>query len=255
MSDYFSPFWQAVMGSAMGSVLSMFLAAALIFGLSRRWIVRMVSFSAGLLLAVALLDLLPEAAESGMAMNRMGFWLLVGLLGLYALERTALWRHDHGSEEPFGHHHHGERSVPPALVLLGNTLHNATDGVLLAAAFLSDPVIGWSAAFAVAAHEIPREAGDFVLLLEAGMSRRRALFWSTVSSLVSLAGMLVGWYWLEHGRTWLPVVLTLAAASFIYIAVCDLLPWLKHQHGAFAWQAGFMASGVLVAMAGIAWAH
>ncbi|GAB2181316.1 ZIP family metal transporter [Denitratisoma sp. agr-D3] len=246
-----SPFWQALAGSLLGGFLSMAAAACFTFALPRRWIVRLVSFSAGLLLAVALLDLLPEAVASGMTMERLGLWLLLGLVGLYLLERSALWRHDHAGEA--GHHH--DQSVPPLLIMSGDTLHNFTDGVLLAAAFLVDPALGWSTALAVAAHEVPQEVGDFVLLREAGWSRGRAFFWNAVSSLGSVLGMVVGWVWLEQARDWLPVVMTLAAASFLYIAVSDLLPWLKRQREGVAWQAGLLASGVGAVMAGATWFH
>jgi hypothetical protein len=121
------------------------------------------------------------------------------------------------------------------IVLLGDTVHNFTDGLMLAAAFLVDPQLGWATALAIAAHEIPQEAGDFILLLAAGWRRSRALLWNGLSSLAAVLGGLIGHFWLSDAGRWLPHVLVIAAASFIYLAVSDLMPWLRQQEGDLAW--------------------
>lgn len=218
----------------------MAVAALLTFGLPRRWLLRMVSFSTGVLLATALLDLLPEALASGTAPETLFALVLAGLVAFFLLEKLALWRHDHGgaSEES-----HAAASAAP-MIIIGDGIHNLTDGAVLAAAFLTDPHLGWATALAIIAHEVPQEAGDFALLLAAGWSRSKAFVWNGISSLTSVAGGIAGYYWLAGAQSWVPAILAIAAASFIYIAVSDLMPWLRRERDAFVWHSGFLAAGI-----------
>jgi zinc and cadmium transporter len=237
---------QIVIASLLGGVLSLAVAALLTFGLPRHWLTRMVSFSTGILLATALLDLLPEALESGLAAYSMFSYFLAGLLGFFVLEKTALWRHQHEDEsEHSDYEHHGVGSAAP-MIIIGDAVHNLTDGAVLAAAFLADSRVGWATAIAIIAHEIPHEAGAFALLLAGGWSKTKAFVWNGISGLTSATGGVIGYFWLEGAHTWVPPILSIAAASFIYIAVSDLMPWLKHQRGSFSWHIGFMAAGVAV---------
>lgn len=242
---------QILAASLLGGALSMIVAALLTFGLPNRWLDRMVSFSAGVLLATALLDLLPEALESGLAPQSMFSYLLAGLLGFFALERTALWRHRH--EDPEDHPRAVGSAAP--MIILGDAVHNLTDGAVLAAAFLADVRVGWITALAIIAHEIPHEAGAFALLLAGGWSRAKAFVWNAISGVTSAVGGVVGYYWLDGARAWVPPILSIAAASFIYIAVSDLMPWLRRQRGTFAWNGAFMAAGVTVVPVGIRFLH
>lgn len=241
---------QIIVASLLGGFLSMAVAGLLTFGLPRRWLTRMVSFSAGILLATALLDLLPEALERGLAPFSLFSILLAGLLGFFALEKFALWRHDHGDT----HESHSVASVAP-MILLGDGVHNLTDGILLAAAFLADTHLGWVTALAIIAHEIPQEAGDFALLLAAGWSKSKAFIWNGISSLTSVVGGFAGYFWLEGAHAWVSPILVIAAASFLYIAVSDLMPWLRQERGAFVWHGGFMAVGVAAVPVGIKFLH
>jgi zinc and cadmium transporter len=242
---------QVVAASLLGSVLSMMVAALLTFGLPHRWLNRMVSFSAGVLLATALLDLLPEALEGGLAAHSMFSYLLAGLVSFFLLERTALWRHRHdGAADD----HHAVGSAAP-MIIIGDGVHNLTDGAVLAAAFLADIRVGWITALAIIAHEVPHEAGAFALLLAAGWSKTKAFIWNAISGLTSVLGGVIGYYWLEGARAWVPRILSIAAASFIYIAVSDLMPWLRRQRGTFAWNGAFMAAGVTVVPLGIRFLH
>jgi zinc and cadmium transporter len=243
---------QIVAASLLGGLLSMMVAALLTLGLPRHWLTRMVSFSAGVLLATALLDLLPEALEGGYAPYSIFSWLLAGLLGFFVLEKTALWRHQHGDDGE--HQHHAVGSAAP-MIIIGDGVHNLTDGAVIAAAFLADTHVGWVTALAIIAHEIPQEAGSFALLLAAGWSKTRAFIWNGVASMTSVAGGVVAYFSLEGARAWVPPILSIAAASFIYIAVSDLMPWLRHQHGAFIWHGGFMAAGVALVPLGIRFIH
>lgn len=251
---------QIVAASLLGGVLSMIVAALLTFGLPHHWLSRMVSFSAGVLLATALLDLLPEALEAGLPAYSMFSYLLAGLLGFFLLEKSALWRHqhedgdEHEHDHDHAHHHHAVGSAAP-MIIIGDAVHNLTDGAVLAAAFLADSHVGWLTAIAIIAHEIPHEAGAFALLLSAGWRKGRAFLWNGLSALTSVAGGVIGYYWLDGARPWIPPILSIAAASFIYIAVSDLMPWLRHQRGAFAWHGAFMAAGVTVVPVGIHFLH
>lgn len=238
---------QIVVASLLSGLLSMAIAAFFTFGLPRHWLTRMVSFSTGALLGAALLDLLPEALEGGLAPHSLFSWLLAGLIGFYLLERFALWHHDHGGPHEPGH---GMDAAAP-MIIIGDGIHNLADGLLLAAAFLADPKLGWVTALAIITHEVPQEAGNFALLLAAGWGRTKAFVWNGISSLTSVAGGVAGYFWLDGAQAWIPAVLTVAAASFIYIAVSDLMPWLRREKGAFAWHSGLLAAGVATVSAGM----
>lgn len=234
-----------------GGLLSMLAAAAVMWGLPRRWLPLAVSFSTGLLLAAALLDLLPAALETGLTPHEVFPVLLVGILGFFLLEKFALWRHAHGH----GHAHAHAHDDQAALILIGDAFHNFTDGVLIAAAFLADPALGWSATLAVVAHEVPQEAGDFALLLAAGWAKRRALFWNGVSSLTAVAGGVVGYLALDGARDGVPYALVLAAAGFLYIAVADLLPRLRRETAALPQHGALLACGIALIAFGAGHTH
>lgn len=230
----------------LGGCISLLLAALLAYRLPPKALGRMVAFAAGTMLAAALLDVLPEAVElSGQRLEPLFATLLAALVGFYLLERAALWRHAHpGTDE----HDHAAPSEGSAwVVLLGDGVHNFVDGVLLAAAFLADPWLGVTTALAVIAHEIRQELGDFVLLLEVGWSRRKALWTNAASSLASVLGGVLGWLALDGMRGALPYALAVAAASFLYIAVADLMPLLhrrRHVDG-FIPQTSLLAAGLI----------
>jgi zinc and cadmium transporter len=115
------------------------------------------------------------------------------------------------------------------LVLIGDSIHNALDGILIAAAFLTSVPLGLVTTVAVAAHEIPHRVGDFALLLHAGMSRQRALFLNMATGLASVLGGIVAYFGLSKAQQALPYALALAAAGFLYIAVAGLIPGLHRR--------------------------
>jgi len=212
---------------------------------------RLVSLSAGLLLGTAMLNLLPVAFESGADVHTLSSTLLAGIIAFFALEKFAVLRHSHHHEhDGHGHHHGHDRAAagPGGLVVLvGDTVHNAADGVLIAAAFLADPALGWVTTAAIAAHEIPQEIGDFIVLLNAGYTRRRALLFNVVSGLAGVLGGVLGYFSLARGQSLLPYVLVVAAASFIYVALADLVPGLHRdtrRNGDWFWQFSLMLAGV-----------
>ena len=236
-----------LLATLAGGVLSVAAAALLSLTVLVRWAPRLVSFSVGVLLAAALLEILPEAAQQ-LPSHQVGATVLAGIFLFFALEKTALWRHDHA--------HQGVREAPHPtglMVVLGDGLHNFVDGVLIAAAFLQDPALGVATTTAVIAHEIPQEVGDFMVLLAAGYSRRRALLLNAVSGSAAVAGGLLGYVVLQGVQGAIPYLLALAAASFIYIAVADLMPALqKHRKPLdFALQFALLGGGVSL----VAWGH
>jgi zinc and cadmium transporter len=255
---------QIALACVAGGLLSVAAAALVMFGLPKRWLGFTVSFSTGLLLATATLHLLPEALESGLTPHEVFPLLLAGILGFFALEKFALWRHAHGNAdahphdqecEDHTHAHHHPRGGETVSILVGDGFHNFTDGLLIAAAFLADPALGWATTLAIIAHEVPQEAGDFAILLAAGWRRGRALFWNGVSSLAALAGGIVGYLALERALEWVPHILTLAAASFLYIAVADLMPRLKREQQAIGWHGLLLAAGIALVVFGSAHSH
>jgi zinc and cadmium transporter len=262
---------QIVLACLLGGVLSIGAAALIMFGLPRKWITLTVSFSTGLLLAMALLHLLPEALEGGLTPYTAFSILLAGILGFFTLEKVALWRHaHHGSEadaddihakeepcEDHTHAHHHEHAVNEGAlsILVGDGFHNFTDGLLIAAAFLADPILGWNTTLAIIAHEVPQEAGDFAILLGAGLKRTQALFWNIVSSLSAIFGGLAGYYLLDSAQDWIPVILTLAASSFLYVAIADLMPRLKRESTSIGWHSVLLIAGIAVVVLGSAHSH
>jgi zinc and cadmium transporter len=265
-------FLQIVLACLLGGVLSIAAAALVMFGLPRKWLTFTVSFSTGLLLATATLHLLPEALESGLSPHTLFPLLLGGILTFFLLEKLALWRHTHGgsgeadahqgdhqcNDHTHSHHHfHGDSGEhgETLLILVGDGFHNFTDGLLIAAAFLADPLLGWSTTLAIIAHEVPQEAGDFAILLAAGWKRGRALFWNGMSSLTAVGGGILGYFMLDGARDWIPVIITIAASSFLYIAIADLMPRLKRETRSIGWHGLLLAAGIAVVAFGSAHSH
>jgi zinc and cadmium transporter len=214
-------------------VISISAAAFLSYGLLSKMVDRMVSLSVGLLLATSLLHALPEAFQSNASPHSLFATLLAGLLGFFLLEKLAILRHSHHYEGDGHDHAHGhdadEAGTAGWMILVGDSLHNFTDGILIAAAFLADPKLGLITALAITAHEIPQEIGDFIVLLNAGFTKRRAYFYNLISSLMAVIGGVVGYYTLGNGIDLIPYVLVLASSGFIYIAVSDLMPQMQRR--------------------------
>jgi zinc and cadmium transporter len=178
----------------------------------------LVSYAVGALLGVSTLAILPSALEQLPATQVLGT-LLIGILLFFFLEKLVLWRHCHTHDCEV---HDG--AVFP--VLVGDAFHNFVDGAVVAAAVLTSVPLGISTALAVAAHEIPQEVGDFAILLHAGYSRRRALLLNVLSAAASGLGAIAACISFDLLPRLLPYFLALAAASFLYVAMADLIPGL-----------------------------
>jgi zinc and cadmium transporter len=199
-----------------------------------------VSFATGTLLGAALLGLLPEAiAGAGpQGAYAIGLTLIAGLAVFFVIEKLVLWWHTHGREvspaDPHGHsreaaHGHASFHASGVLVLVGDSLHNTLDGVLIAAAFLSSTSLGVLTTFAVAAHEIPHRVGDFAILVQAGLSRPRALLLNLATGIASVIGAVAAYFALRQTLAALPYAVAFAAAGFLYIAVAGLMPGLQRR--------------------------
>ena len=112
---------------------------------------------------------------------------------------------------------------------MGDSIHNFCDGVLIAAAFLSDPHLGVVTALAIIAHEIPQEVGDYIVLINAGFSRMRALVYNMISGMSAVVGGVLGYYLIGPFKDYLPYMMVVAASSFVYVAVADLIPQLQKR--------------------------
>ena len=260
----------AVGGIASAAFAGVFLLLPEKTGL--RMLPHFVSFATGALIGAALLGLLPEAMQTvGPAgAHGIGVALVVGLGVFFIIEKLVLWRHAHshdGSDQRrddqdhagHGHDHaghghdHSRDGAAGVLVLIGDSIHNALDGILIAAAFLTNVPLGLVTTLAVAAHEIPHRVGDFALLLHAGMSRRRAMFLNMATGLASVLGGIVAYFGLSKAQEALPYALALAAAGFLYIAVAGLIPGLHRRADPRTSLAQVLLMGLGVGV--IAWAE
>jgi len=185
------------------------------------------SFAAGTLLGAAFFDLLPEAAhameEQGGGHTDIFLWTLLGILGFFLLERFIFWFH---------HHHDHSKTKETAtvnLVVLGDSVHNFIDGVVIATTFMISIPLGIVTSLAVAAHEIPQEIGDFGILLHRGLRKKKILLLNFLSACVSVIGALLAYWSAETIAPFLPAVLALSAGFFIYIAASDLIPEIHNE--------------------------
>ena len=214
--------------SVAGGALSAGLAAfSLLFRAS--WVSMLVSYAIGALLGAAFLEVIPQAFKE--SPREAAVSILAGIFGFFVLEKLLLWRHCHTENcevhDPHQQPHDHGRSG--ALIIVGDTVHNFVDGVLIAAAFLQSTELGIVAALAIIAHEIPQEVGDFLILLHSGYSRARALAVNLGSSLATIVGGVGGYYGLQVFRDWEAALLGIVAASMVYVAVADLIPGLHRR--------------------------
>lgn len=241
-----------VLATLAGGLLSVLVAASLTVAVLKRVVKGLVSLSAGVLLGTALLQVLPEAFESKASPHHLFLTLLCGLLFFWLLEKAELYRHAHHHEgDGHGHHHHFDAEQAGRggfSVLVGDSIHNFCDGIIIAAAFLADTHLGLITALAIVAHEIPQEAGDYIVLLNAGFSRSKALLFNALSGLSAVAGGVLGYFVVGPWEALFPYLLVVAASSFVYVAVADLLPQLQQRLSLrdTAAQIGWLGGGLML---------
>lgn len=183
----------------------------------------LISYAAGVLLSAAFLGLIPHALEH-VEPTSILFAVLLGVIFFFFLEKLVLWHHCHDRECEVH-----EAAGP--MILIGDTVHNFADGVVIAASFLGSIPLGVVAGLSIIAHEIPQETGDIAILLHSGYKKRKALFLNILSSLSSFPAAIISYYALESVEAAIPYVMALSAASFLYIALADLSPELHRKIG------------------------
>ncbi len=212
----------AILGS-VGAVS----VAALILLLKENWIRRfvphLISYAIGTLLGASLLSMIP-CALADLSRHTVMSTLLTGIIVFFLLESLLVYRHCHEQNCPV-------HSTSGMLILIGDAFHNFLDGVVIASAFLTAGPVGVMAGLAVIAHEIPQEVGDFGILLNSGYGRGKAYLYNMLSSTTTLVGAVGGYFALSLFRTLVPYVLCVSSASFIYIALADLIPERRQRLG------------------------
>ncbi|MFM2397736.1 MAG: hypothetical protein RLZZ144_986 [Pseudomonadota bacterium] len=221
-----------VIASLVGGLLSVVCAALFALNTRATWIGGLVSYAIGALLGAVFLDILPEAIRLSPNSTTVSATVLGGILMFFILEKLVLWRHCHHehceAHEPVESvgHDHGRSG---AMIIFGDTFHNFVDGIIIAAAFMTDIQLGIVTSLAIIAHEIPQEVGDFAILLHSGYSKLRAFQLNIISSFATLIGGVLAYFTLQNMQAWIPSLLAVAAASMIYVAVADLIPGLHKR--------------------------
>ena len=265
----------------MAGVGSVWLAAMLAYALLSRFTQHLLSLAAGALLATAFMRLLPEAFEQsvspGVSAQMLFAVLLMGLVFFFLLDKAELWHHghehghahdpmhEHAHDHTHAHHnhthseahHHHHHSGGSWAVLLGDSVHAFGDGILIAAAFVADTRLGVAAALAVMAHEVPHHVGDLVVLRQSLGNAKAALIKLSLSGSVTALGGLVGYLLVGALQEYLPLFLVVAASSFIYVALADLIPQLQKRLSPrqTAAQVAWLFAGIALVVALGEWAQ
>lgn len=212
----------ALLAASIGSVM---LSGSLLL-LSNKWLGKISGYllylAGGTLLGAALLGLIPEAAEA-MHLEDVLIWVLVGILFFFLLEKFILWR--------MCNDENCERQVHAAgpMIIIGDAVHNAIDGVVIAASFLTSTELGLFVTVSVVLHEIPQELGDFGILIKSGYSRKKALLYNLLSGTSSLVFGIAAYFLLDLVQGFIPYALAIAAASFLYVSLADLIPEMHKE--------------------------
>jgi zinc and cadmium transporter len=214
-----------LVAATLGSIVSLIGGVYLLYGARGAVWLRQLSvpFAAGALLAAAFLDLLPESIDKWQPSQAL-IMAMIGLVAFFVFERSAGWFHHHHEEDA---HIVGRRNS--MLIVTGNTIHNFIDGLAIGAAFLVSPATGIVTTVAVAAHEIPKEIGDFGLLLAKGMRRARVLWLNLLGTIATVMGASIVYGVGDAMGTIESILLSLTAGFFIYIAASDIIPTIHNE--------------------------
>lgn len=219
-----------IVTSLAGGALSVLCAGLFALNAKMHWINALVSYAIGALLGAVFLDILPEAISLTPNVSALSGTVLAGILLFFTLEKLLLWRHCHHDHcEAHDLHEHAGHGRSGMMIMIGDTFHNFVDGVIIAAAFLTDVNLGIVTSLAIIAHEIPQEVGDFMILLHSGYSKAQAMMLNLLSSLATLFGGVLAYFALQSMQSVVPTLLALAAASMLYVAVADLIPGLHKR--------------------------
>ncbi len=181
----------------------------------------LIALSTGALLGASFFDLLPEASEVLTAEN-VYFYLLIGIIIFFLIERLLFWYHCHDGKCD-------SHKTMPFMILFGDAVHTFIDGVVLGAAFITDVYVGIAATIAIVLHELPHELSDFFVLIYGGLSRTRALFYNFFVAIMHFLGIFATYYLYIQSESQIAYLLPIAAGGFIYIALADLMPELHKE--------------------------
>jgi len=217
--------------SLIGGVFSLIGGLLLLwrYDLTQRLVTPLLSFAAGAFLSAALLDLLPEALEVTAKPQPILLSLLLGFVAWFIMERLIMTYFLKHRAVQKAHSDHTESL--PVLLILGDSLHNFLDGIVIALAYVANPALGLTTTLAVAAHEIPQEIGDFSVLLYRGWPKKRVVLINILQSLLTVPGAILGFYLGQVLEPQLPFLLAASAGIFIYLAASDIIPEIHHRAG------------------------
>jgi zinc and cadmium transporter len=185
----------------------------------------LVSFAVGALLGNVIFHLLPETFEDSHSHILSGLVLAAGLMAFFITERILHWHHHHSLEDNPCEHEHSFGYV----TLMAESIHNFTDGVLIAASWLTSNELGMATTIAVILHEIPQEVSNFSILIHAGFSKRKALVFNLFSACTAIVGAVITLFIGQSAQDLISYILPFAAGGFIYLACSDLIPELNKQ--------------------------
>jgi len=201
----------------------------------RKILIYLVSFSAGALLADAFIHLLPEAVEENGFTLQVSLFVLLGIGFSFVIEKIIHWHHCHHTHSANcleEHHHHVQAAPFAKMNLIGDTVHNFIDGLIIGGSYLVSIPLGLATTLAVILHEIPQEIGDFGILLHGGYTRKRALFLNFITALTAILGAAVIIFLNNFTHNLTSFLIPFAAGGFIYIAGSDLVPELHKETNA-----------------------
>ncbi len=214
-----------ILALVLASVGSVLLSGSLLL-LNDKWLDKVSKYllylAGGTLLASALLGMIPEASES-ICIHDVTLWVLGGILAFFILEKIILWRNCHNNDCE------RQKHAAAPMIIIGDAFHNAIDGVVIAASFLTSTELGIFVTFSVILHEIPQELGDFGVLLKSGYSRKKALLYNLLSGSSSLVAGIAAYFLLDKVEGLIPYALSLAASVFLYVSLADLIPEMHKE--------------------------
>ena len=207
-----------------GIISLLSLVGVLFFGASGRIVGThrfIVPFAIGSFLAIAFFELIPETLEASEFYGAVS--IVVGFLLFYLLSNILHTYHHHHDEE--GHHDHcSTTKVSAMILLLGDTIHNITDGIAITSAFIVNPTVGFATAVGIALHEIPQEIAEYGVLLKAGYSTKKAAILNFISAFGIFIGIGVSLLFIQHASNYIWVLTGIAAGNLLYVSMSDLLP-------------------------------
>jgi len=217
-------FYQILIASLLGSMFSMIGGIFLLYyeKWARKISLLLVSFAAGALLGASFFELIPEAVEGLSKSNLALLWVVAGIITIFAFEKFLKWYHCHNRETCDYH-------TFSSVVLFGDAIHNFIDGITIALSFSVSLELGIATTIAVFFHEVPQEIGDFGVLLHAGYSKAKVLFYNFLTAVATPVGAIIAYFLMPFISNLVWYFLAFAAGTFIYISVSDLMPEVRQK--------------------------